>query len=88
MTTPTTTDDLLPPSLRHGAIMTAEQVRGCLEAIERTFARERARVPKLARFFPPITDAQFRTVLELALLGEIRRPFVLHAVLSAAQAGD
>jgi hypothetical protein len=67
-------------------IMTAEQVRGCLEAIERARARTRARVPdRLKGLFPPITDEEFRMVMERALLGELRRPFELHVVLSAGK---
>jgi hypothetical protein len=67
-------------------ILTPEDVRALIERSERHHAEMRATLPpSLARFFPPITDEQFRYVMERALLGEVRRPFELHVVLSAAK---
>jgi hypothetical protein len=72
--------------LTHDRHHDPEQVRGCLEFIDQGRAETRARVPDyLKPRFDPITDKEFRTVMELALLGEIRRPFVLHVGATVAR---
>jgi uncharacterized protein (DUF433 family) len=53
--------------------LTPEEARALIERAERHHAEMCARSPELARFFPPITDQQFRHLIELALLGELRR---------------
>jgi hypothetical protein len=65
-------------------IMTAEQVRGCLQAIDRARAQTRARpMPDYIKAkFPPISDEEFRFIMERALLGEVRRPFDLNEELA------
>jgi hypothetical protein len=53
--------------------LTPEEARALIERAERHHAEMCARFPKMARFFQALTDEQFRHVIELALLGELRR---------------
>jgi hypothetical protein len=53
--------------------LTPEEVRARIERTERHDAEIRERWPHLAHLFPPITHELFRQMIELALLGELRR---------------
>jgi hypothetical protein len=54
--------------------LTPDEVRARIEWRERRNAEWRAEFPELAHRFPPISDEDFRLVMEKALLGELHRP--------------
>ena len=53
--------------------LTADEARTLLEAADRRRAKLRAEHPAAAHVFPPVSDELFRQVMELALLGQLRR---------------
>jgi Antitoxin VbhA len=63
--------------MQHPQFLTAEETRALLEAADRRNAKLRAEYPAAAHVFPPVSDELFRQVMELALLGELRRPPLL-----------
>jgi hypothetical protein len=53
--------------------LTPDEARELLDWCERRNAELRAKHPEAAQCFPPISAKTWRHVMELALLGELRR---------------
>jgi hypothetical protein len=59
--------------MQNPQFLSPSAARALLEAADRRRAKLRAEHPAAAHVFPPVSDELFRHVMELALLGQLRR---------------